>query len=86
MDLSYTHINKFTIIHRYHLRFQVHDQLYQSYVLANVTVTVKNISLEAIMNSGSIRINDITDEEFISVWDYKVSNNESTILTKIIRK
>ncbi|KAJ8965456.1 hypothetical protein NQ317_001461, partial [Molorchus minor] len=55
----------------YHLRFKVYDRKHtQTDVPANVTVTVKEIPHEAVVNSGSVRIADITDEEFIRVWDY----------------
>nr|XP_034190810.1 neural-cadherin isoform X1 [Osmia lignaria] len=59
---------------RYHLRFKVYDRKHtQTDVPANVTVTVKSIPHEAVLNSGSIRISGITDEDFIRVWDYKSS-------------
>lgn len=59
---------------RYHLRFKVYDRKHtQTDVPANVTVTVKTIPHEAVLNSGSVRISGITDEDFIRVWDYKVS-------------
>lgn len=58
---------------RYHLRFKVYDRKHtQTDVPANVTVTVKTIPFEAVLNSGSVRISGITDEDFIRVWDYKV--------------
>lgn len=57
----------------YQLYFKVYDRKHaQKYVSANVTVVVKEISREAILESGSIRIEGITDEEFIRNWDYKV--------------
>ncbi|CAG9566865.1 unnamed protein product [Danaus chrysippus] len=57
---------------RYHLKFKVYDRKHtQTDVPANVTVYVKEISSEAIMNSGSIRISGISDEDFIRVWNYK---------------
>uniref|UniRef100_A0A6P7F1C7 Neural-cadherin-like isoform X3 n=1 Tax=Diabrotica virgifera virgifera TaxID=50390 RepID=A0A6P7F1C7_DIAVI len=55
----------------YYLRFKVYDRKHtQTDVAANVTVTVKEIPHEAVVNSGSVRIADITDEEFIRIWDY----------------
>ncbi|XP_057671471.1 neural-cadherin isoform X4 [Diorhabda carinulata] len=55
----------------YQLRFRVYDRKHtQTDVAANVTVTVKEIPHEAVVNSGSVRIADITDEEFIRIWDY----------------
>lgn len=63
---------------KYHLKFRVFDRKHtQTDVPANVTVTVKTIPHEAVLNSGSVRISGITDEDFIRVWDYKV--NESFI-------
>ncbi|XP_043276745.1 neural-cadherin isoform X3 [Venturia canescens] len=57
---------------RYHLRFKVYDRKHtQTDVPANVTVTVKTIPHEAVLNSGSVRISGITDEDFIRVWNYK---------------
>lgn len=58
---------------RYQLRFKVYDRKHtQTDVPANVTVTVKTIPHDAVMNSGSVRISGITDEDFIRVWNYKV--------------
>ncbi|XP_023290813.1 neural-cadherin isoform X1 [Orussus abietinus] len=57
---------------RYHLRFKVYDRKHtQTDVRANVTVTIKSIPYEAVLNSGSVRISGITDEDFIRVWDYR---------------
>jgi hypothetical protein len=58
----------------YHLRFKVYDRKHtQSDIPANVTVTVRDITTEAIFKSGSVRIDGITDEDFIRVWNYRVS-------------
>jgi len=58
---------------KYHLRFKVYDRKHtQTDVPANVTVTVKSIPHEAVLNSGSVRISGITDEDFIRVWNYQV--------------
>lgn len=58
---------------KYHLRFKVFDRKHtQTDVPANVTVTVREIPHEAVINSGSIRISGISDEDFIRVWDYRV--------------
>ncbi|XP_045534193.1 neural-cadherin isoform X1 [Papilio machaon] len=57
---------------RYHLKFKVYDRKHtQTDVPANVTVYVKEITHEAIINSGSIRISGISDEDFVRVWNYK---------------
>ncbi|XP_071640783.1 neural-cadherin isoform X1 [Temnothorax longispinosus] len=57
---------------KYHLRFKVYDRKHtQTDVPANVTVTVKSIPHEAVLNSGSVRISGITDEDFIRVWNYQ---------------
>jgi hypothetical protein len=60
---------------QYHLRFKVYDRKHtQTDISANVTVTVKEISPEAVLNAGSIRIAGITDEDFIRIWNYRVNN------------
>ncbi|XP_031778398.1 neural-cadherin isoform X2 [Nasonia vitripennis] len=60
---------------KYHLRFKVYDRTHtQTDVPANVTVTVKSIPHEAVLNSGSVRISGITDEDFIRVWNYKTQS------------
>ncbi|KAK9710914.1 Laminin G domain [Popillia japonica] len=60
---------------KYHLRFKVYDRKHtQTDVPANVTVTVKEIPHEAVVNSGSVRISGITDEDFIRIWDYKTQS------------
>ncbi|KAE8737624.1 hypothetical protein FOCC_FOCC016911, partial [Frankliniella occidentalis] len=57
---------------KYHLKFKVFDRKHtQTDVPANVTVTVREIPHEAVINSGSIRISGISDEDFIRVWDYR---------------
>ncbi|CAG7819551.1 unnamed protein product [Allacma fusca] len=56
----------------YDLEFQVFDRYHtQMEVSANVTVIVHDITKEAVINSGSIRIAGISDEDFIRIWDYK---------------
>lgn len=58
---------------KYHLRFRVYDRKHtQVDVPANVSITVREITHEAVISSGSIRIAGITDEDFIRIWDYKV--------------
>ncbi|XP_017771131.1 PREDICTED: neural-cadherin [Nicrophorus vespilloides] len=60
---------------KYHLRFKVYDRKHtQNDVPANVTVTVKEIPHEAVINSGSVRIAGITDEDFIRIWNYKTQS------------
>uniref|UniRef100_A0A6B2E6C1 Putative cadherin egf lag seven-pass g-type receptor n=1 Tax=Phlebotomus kandelakii TaxID=1109342 RepID=A0A6B2E6C1_9DIPT len=60
---------------KYHLRFKVYDRKHtQNDVPANVTVTVKEIPHDAVINSGSIRIAGITDEDFIRVWNYRTQS------------
>ncbi|KDR14826.1 Neural-cadherin [Zootermopsis nevadensis] len=57
---------------RYHLKFKVYDRKHtQTDVPANVTVTVREIPHEAVVNSGSVRISGLTDEDFIRVWNYR---------------
>ncbi|KAF5298417.1 hypothetical protein FQR65_LT01195 [Abscondita terminalis] len=60
---------------KYHLRFKVYDRKHtQTDVPANVTITVKEIPHEAVVNSGSVRIAGITDEDFIRIWNYKTQS------------
>jgi hypothetical protein len=60
---------------RYQLRFKVYDRKHtQTDIPANVTVTVKEIPHEAVVKSGSVRLAGITDEDFIRVWNYRVSH------------
>ena len=57
---------------RYFLSFHVYDRKHtQTDILANVTVNVKDIPEIAVINSGSIRIANMSDEDFIKIWDYK---------------
>ncbi|XP_037038290.1 neural-cadherin isoform X5 [Bradysia coprophila] len=60
---------------RYSLRFKVYDRKHtQTDVPANVTVTVREIPHEAVINSGSVRIAGISDEDFIRVWNYRTQS------------
>ncbi|XP_050530665.1 neural-cadherin isoform X3 [Daktulosphaira vitifoliae] len=68
---------------QYHLRFKVYDRKHtQTDISANVTVTVKEISHEAVINAGSIRIAGITDEDFIRIWNYRT---QSLVRSKLDR-
>ncbi|XP_076032082.1 neural cadherin isoform X3 [Oratosquilla oratoria] len=54
------------------LQFYVYDRKHtQTDVHANVTVTIKEIPEAAVINSGSIRIANMTDEDFVRIWDYR---------------
>ena len=58
----------------YSLKFYVHDRKHkQSKVKANVELTVKHIPEKAVKNAGSIRIENMTDKEFIEEWDEKLN-------------
>ncbi|XP_021703018.1 neural-cadherin isoform X1 [Aedes aegypti] len=59
---------------RYKLRFKIYDRKHAHESHANMSVVVKHISYEAIVNSGSIRLLGITDEDFIRIWDYRTQN------------
>jgi hypothetical protein len=57
---------------RYVLNFKVYDRKHtQTDVAANVTVDIREISHEAVVNSGSFRIKGIIAEDFVRVWDYE---------------
>ena len=65
---------------RYELHFLVYDRKHtQTNVPANVTVIVREIPEEAVLKSGSLRIHGISDEDFIRIWDYKVSFRPTSI-------
>uniref|UniRef100_T1ILH8 Neural-cadherin n=1 Tax=Strigamia maritima TaxID=126957 RepID=T1ILH8_STRMM len=49
----------------YTFTVNIHDSVKNQYAKSIVTVTVKAISEEAVMKSGSIRIKDMSEEEFI---------------------
>lgn len=60
---------------KYHLKFKVYDRKHtQTDVPANVTIIVKEIPHEAVINSGSVRISGLTDEDFIRIWNYKTQS------------
>ncbi|XP_035781928.1 neural-cadherin-like isoform X3 [Anopheles albimanus] len=59
---------------RYRLRFKIYDRKHAQESYANMSVQVKHISYEAIVNSGSVRLAGITDEDFIRVWNYRTQN------------
>uniref|UniRef100_A0A6E8VYJ9 Cadherin n=2 Tax=Anopheles coluzzii TaxID=1518534 RepID=A0A6E8VYJ9_ANOCL len=59
---------------RYKLRFKIYDRKHAQESYANMSVVVKHISYEAIVNSGSIRLTGITDEDFIRIWNYRTQN------------
>lgn len=68
---------------KYHLKFKVYDRKHtQTDIFANVTVTVKEIPHEAVVNSGSVRIAGITDEDFIRILDHKRENISKSKLEK----
>ena len=66
---------------RYVLHFKVYDRKHtQTDVAANVTVVIKEISHEAVVNSGSFRIHGMIAEEFVKIWD---DQDEKVIKSKI---
>nr|CAD7572875.1 unnamed protein product [Timema californicum] len=72
---------------RYHLRFKVYDRKQsQTDVPANVTVTVRALPHEAIINSGSIRITGLTDEDLVRVVDTKSQNRKQSKLSSLQKK
>ncbi len=58
---------------RYHFRFRVSDLKYENTASSNMVIEVREINQEAVTNSGSIQVAGITDEDFISTWDSRVS-------------
>ncbi|EEB18272.1 predicted protein [Pediculus humanus corporis] len=72
---------------KYHLRFKVYDRKHtQTDIPANVTVTVKEISQDLVLNSGSVRVSGITDEDFIRVWNYKKQSVDRSMIDKFREK
>ena len=66
---------------RYILQFKVYDRKHtQTDVPANVTVVVKEIPHEAVVNSGSFRIVGMTAEDFVRIWDYE---KETVVKSKL---
>ncbi|XP_015784984.1 neural-cadherin [Tetranychus urticae] len=55
----------------YFLRFKVFDRKHTQEVLANVTVTVREIPEEAIYKSGSLRVSGVTAEDFVRTYDWQ---------------
>nr|CAD7425766.1 unnamed protein product [Timema monikensis] len=69
---------------RYHLRFKVYDRKQsQTDVPANVTVTVRALPHEAIINSGSIRITGLTDEDLVRVVSHKSSSQQVSKIDRL---
>lgn len=56
----------------YFLKFIVKDEIRQEEARANATITIKEISEKAVTSSGSIRMKNLSEEDFVSVWDSKV--------------
>ena len=64
---------------RYFLQFKVYDRKHtQTDVPANVTVVVKEIPHDAVINSGSMRIVGISDEDFIRTWNWEREEQQSS--------
>ncbi|XP_049790267.1 neural-cadherin-like [Schistocerca nitens] len=61
----------------YNLAFRVSDHRHsQNNVSATVTVTVKQIPVDAIISCGSVRISHLSDEDFIKKWNNMESKAE----------
>nr|CAD7461382.1 unnamed protein product [Timema tahoe] len=72
---------------RYNLKFKVYDLKHtQTDVLANVSITVKELSHESVINSGSIRVSGITDEDFVRVWEYKSKRHQRSKTARLRHK
>ncbi|CAG2067423.1 unnamed protein product, partial [Timema podura] len=71
----------------YNLKFKVYDRKHtQTDVLANVSITVKELSHESVINSGSIRVSGISDEDFVRVWDYKSKRHQRSKTDRLRHK
>lgn len=66
---------------QYSLHFKGYDREHsQSDVPATVVVTVKDISNEAVIKAGSVRLAGLTDKEFINNWDQHVRHYQLRII------
>lgn len=64
----------------YKLKFKVSDYKHNQFnVSSSFNVMVQEISHSSVMNSGSIRFEGLTDEDFIREWDYKVHTSKKSI-------
>ncbi|XP_034471954.1 putative neural-cadherin 2 [Drosophila innubila] len=55
---------------RYQLRFKVYDREHgQEDIPSNLSVTVRDITAEAVQQAGSMRLAHITDEDFVRTWN-----------------
>ncbi|XP_068232681.1 neural-cadherin-like isoform X1 [Palaemon carinicauda] len=71
----------------YNLQFEVHDgKHYQSKVQAKVNVKVRHVSESAVKSSASVRIENISDEEFIRQWDYRTNKPMKSIADRFKEK
>ncbi|XP_066968170.1 neural-cadherin-like [Macrobrachium rosenbergii] len=64
----------------YELEFYSQDTSHlQVKIEAKVTVQVRHVSDAAIKNAGSVRVEGISDEEFVSQWNYRTRNPKRSI-------
>ncbi|XP_066967735.1 neural-cadherin-like [Macrobrachium rosenbergii] len=71
----------------YRLHFEVHDSKhFQSKIQAKVNVKVRHVSESAVKSSGSVRVENISDEEFIRQWDYRTNKPVKSIADKFKEK
>ncbi|XP_068233350.1 neural-cadherin-like [Palaemon carinicauda] len=64
----------------YELEFYVHDIRHlQLKTKAKVVVKVRHVSEIAVENAGSVRINGISDEDFISQWNYRTKKPKRSV-------
>ncbi|XP_043069622.1 putative neural-cadherin 2 isoform X1 [Drosophila bipectinata] len=55
---------------RYSLKFKVYDREHgQEDIPSNLSVTVRDITAEAVQQAGSMRLAHITDEDFVRTWN-----------------
>ncbi|XP_076257873.1 neural-cadherin-like [Rhynchophorus ferrugineus] len=70
----------------YHLHFKVYDRRFQQTASAGVNVVVKDLPPGAVSNAASLRLDGITDEEFVRTWDYKLGDLKESKLEKFRKK
>ncbi|XP_043190768.1 DE-cadherin-like isoform X2 [Amphibalanus amphitrite] len=69
----------------YPLKFQVFDKKFQSTVSALVTVEVRLLPREAVTQSGSLRIKDVSAAEFVSRPDKDTPSMHERLITELAR-
>ena len=68
----------------YELKFTVFDRKHKQEVNSVISIEVKDIERESVLNSGSLRISGITAQDLISVWNWKTRQQMKSILERVV--